>query len=65
MSMKTYYRIIDIDTGEILANNLPNQDQAFESLVLLELDHPDSRLEMESYTLSHVRAGFGRDPDLH
>ena len=64
MSMQTYYRIIDIDTGEILAN-IPDQDQAFETLVLLELDHPDSRLEIESYTLSHVRAGFGRDPDLH
>jgi hypothetical protein len=64
MSMQTYYRIIDIDTGEILAN-IPEQDQAFETLVLLELDHPDSRLEIESYTLSHVRPGFGRDPDLH
>ena len=64
MSMQTYYRIIDIDTGEILAN-IPDQDQAFETLVLLELDHPDSRLEIESYTLSHVRPGFGRDPDLH
>ncbi|MEK9806207.1 MAG: hypothetical protein VW551_07935 [Euryarchaeota archaeon] len=64
MYMQTYYRIIDLDTGEILAD-CPEQDQAFETLVLLELDHPDSRLEIEPYTHNHVKPGFGRDPDLH
>ena len=44
-----HYRIIDLDTGETLATSL-DEDTAFETLVLLELDHPDSRLEIEPYT---------------
>ena len=64
--MVTYYRIIDRDEcGQILANSIPDLVQAQEILHFLKRDYPDADLEIESYTKSTVRPGFGRDPDLH
>jgi hypothetical protein len=56
MYMK-HYRIINIDTGETLANGM-DQDTAFEILVLLELDNPEDRLEIEPYTPSGPAATY-------
>lgn len=64
--MVTYYRIVDTDrTSQILANAIPELSQAQEILHFLQKDYPDSKFEIESYTTSSVRSGFGRDPDLH
>ena len=64
--MVTYYRISDrARCGQILANNIPDLTQAQEILHFLELDYPDCDLEIESYEVSQVKPGFGRDPDLH
>ena len=64
--MVTYYRIIDRnDCGRILANNIPDLVQAQEILHFLQKDYPDGDFEIESYSVSSVKPGFGRDPDLH
>ena len=64
--MVTYYRIVDTDrTSQILANAIPELSQAQEILHFLQKDYPDSNFEIESYTVSSVKPGFGRDPDLH
>lgn len=59
------YRIVDVDSGEILANSLLNMEEADQMLHFLQLDHPNSSLEIEHYMVSQVKPGFGRDPDLH
>ena len=59
----TRYRIVDTTDDEILANNL-SQEQAVETLGLLESQYPNNRLEIESYTYYPI-TGLGRDPDLH
>ena len=59
------YRIVDVDSGEILANSLLNREEADQMIHFLQLDHPKSRLEIERYMVSSVKPGFGRDPDLH
>ena len=61
--MLTRYRIIIELTGEVLANNM-DQNEAHECYHFLELDHPEEVLKIESYTVHTVR-GLGRDPDLH
>lgn len=33
--------------------------------MFLQADAPTNELEIESYTQSTVKPGFGRDPDLH
>jgi hypothetical protein len=57
MYMK-HYRIINIDTGETLANKITSHDSAYETLVLLELDNPEDRLEIEPYTPSGPAATY-------
>ena len=59
------YRIVDVDSGEILANSLLNIEEADQMIHFLKLAHPKSRLEIERYMVSAVKPGFGRDPDLH
>ena len=64
--MVTYYRVIDTSKcGQILANSVPTLEQAQEILHFLEKDYPGTKLEIESYQVSGVKPGFGRDPDLH
>jgi len=64
--MVTYYRIVDMDDAcQILANAIPTLEQAQEILHFLKNDYPDSNFEIESYSVSGVKPGFGRDPDLH
>ena len=64
--MVIYYRIVDTNAcGQILANSIPDLVQAQEILHFLQKDYPEAELEIEQYTKSTVRAGFGRDPDLH
>ena len=63
--MITLYRIYDHTTQNTLANAIPSLEQANEVLHFLLLDTPTNELEIESYTQSPVRKGFGRDPDLH
>jgi len=63
--MATYYRIIDQGRcSQILANAIPEYDQAHEVLLLLQKDYPNDVLSIESYTV-HTVKGLGRDPDLH
>ena len=63
--MVTYYRIYDHTDCETLADKIGDAQQAQETLVLLQLQYPTNRLEIETYSVSSVRPGFGRDPDLH
>ena len=64
--MVTNYRIIDTNRcGQILAQGITDYDQAQEVLHFLQLDHPECDLAIESYQVSSVKPGFGRDPDLH
>ena len=57
------YRIIDTETNDIVATAL-TLEQAYETLEFLQLDHPNTRFELEPYT-NYVVRGLGRDPDLH
>ena len=65
MVMLTHYRIYDHTTQNTLANAIPTVEQAQEVLYFLQQDAPSNELEIESYTVSAVKPGFGRDPDLH
>ena len=58
------YRIVIERTGEVIANNMDNVE-AHETHHFLQLDHPQEVLVIERYTVSTVKPGFGRDPDLH
>ncbi len=58
-----HYRIIDVDTGETLATAMPTDRTAYETLVVLELDHPDCRLEIESYTPNGPAATYSSKRD--
>ena len=49
--MVNHYRIIDTDRcGQILANAIPDLEQAQRLLELLRKDYPDLELAIESYT---------------
>jgi hypothetical protein len=61
----TLYRIYDHTTLNTLANAIPTLEQAQEVKHFLQMDAPNNELEIESYTQSSVKPGFGRDPDLH
>ena len=61
----TYYRIIDVTEDRIVAQGIPSQEEVSTVLYFLEQDHPDSQFEVEAYSVSRVKPGFGRDPDLH
>lgn len=63
--MQTLYRIYDHTAHEILANAVSSHEQAQEVLHFLRLESPTHEIEIESYTQSSVKPGFGRDPDLH
>lgn len=59
------YRIVIERTGETIANSLNSTEEAHELLYFLQLEHPQEDLVIESYRVSTVKPGFGRDPDLH
>ena len=63
--MITLYRIYDRTTKNTLANAIPTLEQATEVLYFLQQDAPANELEIESYTKSAIKPGWGRDPDLH
>ena len=63
--MVTYYRIYDRTDNETLADKIADAVQAQEVYTLLKLQYPKNELEIESYSVSSVKPGFGRDPDLH
>ena len=63
--MITLYRIYDATDNEILADHIDSYEQAHETLQLYLLQYPQNTLEIEQYTKSSVKPGFGRDPDLH
>ena len=60
----TRYRIYDHTEKNTLANAL-DLEQADQVLHFLKLEYPNSILEIESYTDTSVKSGFGRDPDVH
>lgn len=48
---QTFYRISDTGhCGQILANRIPTLTQAQHVLELLAKDHPELKLQIESYT---------------
>ena len=63
--MITLYRIYDATDNEILADGISDYAQAQETIELYRLQYPQNELEVETYTKSSVKPGFGRDPDLH
>ena len=63
--MLKLYRIYDHTTQNTIANAIPTEAQAQEVLHFLQQDAPANTLEIEQYTQSTVKPGFGRDPDLH
>ena len=63
--MVTYYRIYDSTDNETLADKISDEVQAQEVFTLLKLQYPENALEIETYSVSSVKPGFGRDPDLH
>ena len=62
--MITVYRIYDHTDSEILADGITDEQQAYETLELLRLEHPYNTLEIES-CVKYTVQGLGRDPDLH
>ena len=58
------YRIYDVTNSTTVANAIPEHNQALEVLQLYELDNPQNKYEIESYT-KYTVTGLGRDPDLH
>ena len=63
--MLTLYRIYDHTTQNTIANAIPTLEQAQEVKHFLQADAPSNELEIEEYSQSAVKPGFGRDPDLH
>ena len=63
--MITLYRIIDETTNTVVAESMSSYEHAYETLDFYMLDYPTHKFSIESYSRSSVRAGFGRDPDLH
>jgi hypothetical protein len=63
--MITLYRVYDRTDDETLADGISDYAQAHETLELYRLQYPYNELEIETYTRSQVKPGFGRDPDLH
>ena len=63
--MITYYRIVDIQTNEIVANSIPTANQAQEVMHFYCRDYPKNKFVVEEYQQSSVKSGFGRDSDLH
>ena len=61
----TYYRIIDTTEDRIVAQGIPSQEQVDVTLSFYLKDYPGHDFLVESYTVSRVKPGFGRDPDLH
>jgi len=62
--MVTHYRIIDGDDNSIVAQGM-TYEEATTALYFYEQDHPHTKFIIESYPVSSVKPGFGRDPDLH
>jgi len=63
--MIVLYRIYDHSDKNTLANGISDYDHAWTILDFLQKDLPNNSLEIEKYTKSTVKPGFGRDPDLH
>ncbi len=61
--MRTLYRIIDEDTREVLAEDIPREQIWELSEQFMNAGH--HHLRTEQYTKSRIRPGLGRDPDLH
>lgn len=60
----TNYRVIDTELNQTVANGLSTREAAYEVATMYQLDYPNTRFEIESYTVYTVK-GLGRDPDLH
>ncbi len=58
---KCYYRVIR-DTGEVLQDNIPSYEEAWELMYQLTPNFC-AELKIEEYV--EPVTGFGRDPDLH
>ena len=62
--MLKLYRIINSQL-ETVANHIDSDRLAQEVLDYYRTNYPNDQFEIEAYTKSSVKPGFGRDPDLH
>ena len=61
--MITKYRILDNLNNEIdIVNSI---DEVHQYIDTLRDTQPNLELKYESFEVSSVKSGFGRDPDLH
>jgi hypothetical protein len=61
--MITKYRILDNLNNEIdIVNSIDEVQQYIETM---RNTQPNLELKYESFEVSSVKSGFGRDPDLH
>ena len=63
--MITKYTIKDKITDELVADQFTDKVQAYETLIMLQMQFPHKDLVIEEKQFSTVKPGFGRDPDLH
>jgi len=61
----TYYRIIDTTEDRIVAQGISSLEEVDMTMSFYLKDYPGHDFLVESYTVSAVKPGFGRDPDLH
>jgi|MEHZ01.5.fsa_nt_MEHZ011510443.1_8 hypothetical protein len=47
--MRTYYRVIDLDTDSIVANSISTLVLAEQTLEQYELDYPKCKFEIQTY----------------
>ena len=61
--MITKYRILDNLNNEIdIVNSI---DEVHQYIDTMRNTQPNLELKYESFEVSSVKSGFGRDPDLH
>ena len=58
---KRMFRILVTETNDLVQDNIPTYDEAWE--ILQQLPSKDSALKVEEYVIPVT--GLGRDPDLH
>ena len=61
--MITRYRIIDKDNNEVEILN--SVEEALQYIEAMRQTQPHSQYSYESFQVSNVKPGFGRDPELH
>jgi len=61
--MITKYVIRNSNNNEVV--EVDSEAEAHEVIMLLKEQNPHTEYNIETREVSHVKPGFGRDPDLH